>query len=173
MSYRVLCAVAAGMAVSGFAAQALGCDRVLPESLRILDCRLADATSEALPLSPTLRAQVAEIESQHGVVYVTTRVVVRPGTPHRLAGVTANNVDRAGDRLIVRVEVSPFHDDTAIATLAHELHHVTEILRHADAHEYYSVSATTVETDGAQEVERLVLHELRTVRAGHKVARHP
>jgi hypothetical protein len=164
MVNRVAFVLGAVVAAAASSVPAAACDRVLPTQLRILDCRLADATADALKVSPTLREQVAQIEALHGVVYVTTRFVVRPGTPHRLVGATANDVVRSGDLSITRVELTRSYEAGAIATLGHELHHVVEILSGANAHEYYAGSSATFETDAAQDVERSVLRELRAAR---------
>jgi hypothetical protein len=62
------------------------------------------------------------------------------------------------------VEVTRAYDDQGIATLGHELHHVIEILRGVDAGEYQSVSSVAVETEGAFNVERMILRELHSAR---------
>jgi len=155
--------VTAASAVAG-SRQAAACDRPLPSHLRILDCRLADAAAVALGQSPTLREQVTQIEALSGAVYVTTRDEIRTANGRRLLGETVDHIDVAGSQRIVRVEVTKACDAQGIATLGHELHHVIEILRGVDAGEYRSVSSTTLETEAAFKVERMILHELRSVR---------
>ena len=161
----------AAMAASGYLprAQELShrapCSVELPASVRIMDCRLATCLSNALPRSATLRGLTDRIDGLHGLVYITTAVAIRSRNNHRLLGLTWNTLVAAGSHWIARVEIERRYDDEAIALLAHELHHVIELLEPTDGRRDGSqITEGVLETNEAQDVQRRVRRELGSAR---------
>ena len=140
------------------------CGVEIPRALRVLDCRLAASIARDLPHSATLRALVARIEELHGLVYVTTAMEIRRRNNHRLLGATSSAITVAGPCRLVRVEVERRYDESGTAVVAHELHHVSELLQSPNADPGREISSGIRETNEAQDVERRVARELRAGR---------
>lgn len=91
--------------------------------IRASDSRVTNAIAEGLARSETFRALVHRIESQDVIAYVE----MQPQLSGRLSGVM-NWVIAAGRFRYVRVGLNPEHTGPQlIATLAHELQHVSEV----------------------------------------------
>jgi hypothetical protein len=148
----------------------------LPGHLRVLDPRLAEAIAGGAQRSATLRRLIDRIGELDGIVYVIPAVQVRPGTNHALLAALSHQVTVAGSTRILRITVGHNYGDSAVATIAHELRHASEVLEDPGVRTAgditalferigYSVYAGVMETTAAQEIERTVARELRV--AGH------
>jgi hypothetical protein len=125
-----------------------------------------------LQRSATLQQVVKRIGELEGIVYVVSAVNVRPGKNHVLLAALAHDVTVAGTTRILRIVVGHNYGDAAVATIAHELHHATEVLKDpgvrtaADMTTLFErigrpVYAGVWETTAAQDIERTVEQELR------------
>lgn len=88
------------------------------------DVRVASLLRAGLERSPTLRALVDRIEESHVIVYLE----MQPRLKARLSG-CVSWVTAVGKYRYVRTSINPEQSlDAQIAALAHELHHVVEII---------------------------------------------
>ena len=92
--------------------------------IRPQDARVARLLQEGLDRSATLRALVDRVEAGNVIVYVKTEVGLAGHLDGGLTWLAAS-----GGFRYVRVSIGPrLQGDAVIATLAHELQHVAEIL---------------------------------------------
>jgi len=148
----------------------------LPGHIRVLDRRLADVIACGIQRSATLRRMVDRIAELDGIIYVTATVKVRPETNHVLRAALVHEVAVAGTSRILRVVVAHNHGDDAVATIAHELQHATEVLESPGVRSAADVTALfkrigrevyagVWETVEAGNIERTVAQELRASRS--------
>jgi hypothetical protein len=138
--------------------------------IRPTDDRAAALLLNGLERSARLRALADTIDAAHVVVYLTVDPRVDAGLAGRLTF-----MGNAGRYRYVRVAVNPrLSGDVLIATLAHELQHVVEVIEHPDVTSERSLGklyerigrSTRVggiqgwETSAAQEVTYEVRREL-------------
>jgi hypothetical protein len=83
---------------------------------------------EGYDQSTTFRALVDEIEGQAGIVYIEATVAVPQGLDGALLHLVSGSSELPLLRVMLRRGLSR---EYGIATLAHELQHVAEFLRHA------------------------------------------
>jgi hypothetical protein len=151
-----------------------GCVVVLPEQVRVQDCRLARTVADALQISATLREEFERIAALKGIVYIDTSRYVSL-TRRNMRGILSHQVGVSGSICVLRVTLIIDYGDRAVATLAHELFHAIEVLEHPDARTEKAIDALfasigeamayqTFETTGAIEKGRKVLEELRDAR---------
>jgi hypothetical protein len=143
---------------------------MLPDHIRPRTCAMAAVTASALGRSPTFRRMVDRIGRLKGIVYIIPSAYVEPGTRRVLPGALLQRVTWAGDHRVLYVLVKPESGDRPAITMAHELHHVLEVLEagaacDSDVEAYFArmgsrTSAWVVETPGAADVERQVRREL-------------
>jgi len=94
-----------------------------PPPLRIVDRSLMDVVREGTERSTTLRSLVAHLQDSHAIVYVSLVTL-----PHCTAGLT-HFMATSGGWWYLSVELDgKLQPMDLIATLAHELQHVTEIV---------------------------------------------
>ena len=147
------------------------CDaRPAPRHIRVMNCQLQWIVATGLDRSPTFRQLVGRVDALDGIVYVNSGLAHRPGTSHQLDGLLQHRVVMAGSHRLTFVTMAPASGKRAVATLAHELQHVIELLEsdatsEADAYELFrrigiTVAASEMETAGALEIQRAVLKEL-------------
>ena len=143
---------------------------MLPDHVRPGSCAMAAVTASALGRSQTFRGLVDRIGSLKGIVYVTPSAYIEPGTRRVLTGALLPRMTWAGEHRVLYVLVKPGPGDRPAITLAHELHHVLEVLEagaacDSDVETYFErigvrTGAWVVETPGAVDVERQVRREL-------------
>lgn len=105
--------------------------------IRPIDKRVKALLGSGLERSALLRELVAQIESSDVIVYVGMSPVVRRG----MAG-ALTFVSDAGPFRYLRATLSPeLTNDQAISALAHELHHVTEIMAHPEVRSESTLAA--------------------------------
>jgi hypothetical protein len=147
------------------------CDAVRsPEHIRVANCGLQRLVATGLDRSPTFRELVGRVSALDGVVYVATGLAFQPRTSHMLDGLLSHRVVMAGSRRLTFVTMGPSSGDRAVATLAHELQHVIELLE-SDATSPAEIDKLfqkigfepaegRTETEHALEIQRVVLKEL-------------
>jgi hypothetical protein len=168
---RILTAVLVAMTMG---TKAFGCDAVLPDHVRILDCRLAAAVANAAGTrSMSLKDLLDRVERTNGLVYVAAPPISGPAT--RLLGGLSHRVSAAGPYRVLTIVVSGKVDDATIATVGHELRHALELLElsaatnEADVDAFFNgigwhTSERTVETQAAMDAGNAVARELKTSR---------
>jgi hypothetical protein len=144
--------------------------------IRPTDARVRAALADGLRRSGIVRGLVARIEASDVFVYLG----MSPHMPDGLSGRLTFAGD-AGRFRYLRVELSPiFNTDQVIAALAHELHHVVEVIDHPEVrsdrtlltlyqrigHASRATRVSGWETTAALDVGYDVRRELRQVRAG-------
>ena len=152
------------------------CQSELPRHVRVFDCRLAVALADGLQRSPMLQRLVGRIASLNGIVYVVFEPT--PAVRKNLLGYLSHQVTVAGTTSVLRVTVLRNQGDTAIATLAHEFRHATELLedgarKEADVRAFFERNANRTapgvfETDEAIAAGHSVLRELRATKPGRR-----
>jgi hypothetical protein len=155
------------------AAEAGTCPPTLPSQVRVMDCRLAALLADGLTRSATLRQLVDRIAALDGIVYV----VFEPTPPvnKTLRGALSQPVAVSGRVRLLRIVVRDNRGDAALATVAHELRHATELLEEPGALTDAAVAALFLrigielrpgvfETDAAIVSERAVFRELHESR---------
>jgi len=163
----------AGLLTVAMSGNALACDVRLPDHVRILDCRLAAAVSDAAVRSPMLKDLLDRVERADGLVYITQPPIVGPAT--RLLGGLSHDVSVAGRYRVLRIFVSGRLDDRTIATVGHELRHALEVLELSTACTEAEVDALferlgwqtgprAVETQAARDAGDAIWRELRASR---------
>lgn len=156
------------------AASPAPCPAVLPAHIRVMNCRLAMTLASGLERSATLRRLVSGIATLNGIVYVVFEPA-QPGRKTPLLGSLSHQVGFSGPIAVLRITVLRDTGDGAIATLAHELRHATEVLEDGEARNEDAVDAlfarigTKVqrgvsEAKAALDTERIVFSELREAR---------
>lgn len=152
-----------------------GCDAVLPDHVRILDCRLAVAVaSAAAGRSASLKDLLDRVERTDGLVFLTAPPVTGPAT--RLLGGLSHRVSTAGRYRVLTIVVPGKVDDATIAIVAHELRHALEVLELSAATNEGDVDALfnrigwhtserTVETQAAMDAGNAVARELKASKA--------
>jgi hypothetical protein len=149
------------------------CLPVLPSHIRVTNCRLAASLADGLVRSPTLRQLVEGVAALHGIVYVV--VEPAPLVNKTLLGALSHRVSGSGSIRVLRINVRRDRGDAAVATVAHELRHATELLEDTSARTDADVSARfarigvelragVFETDAAIASERAVFRELHESR---------
>jgi hypothetical protein len=131
---------------------------------------MAAQAVSALRRSPTLKRMVDRIAALKGIVYVTPQAYLEPGTRRVFDGALLHRLTWAADHRVLYVLVRPQSGDRTAITMAHELHHVLEVLEagagcDGDVETYFEHAgarsgAWVLETAGAIEVERQVRREL-------------
>jgi hypothetical protein len=140
--------------------------------LRITDVKTAALIEVGLEASVTLRGLIAEIESGDVIVHVDRERFM----PGRQTG-RMRFVSRAGTRRYVRVSIrAELPPHRFIAAIAHELQHVSEVIRNPEVrdaaslehlyrrigHEYRRRDRPAFETDAALRVAAEVRREINT-----------
>jgi hypothetical protein len=149
----------------------LACDTVLPDHLRVLDCRLAKALAGAAGRSAQLSDLIDRVSHTDGLVYVTPLPTQGPAS--RLLGGFSHDISVAGPFRVLRIVLPSQYNDTAIAIAGHELRHALEVLEMSTARTEAEVEALydrigwrtsgrTVETQAALDAENAIARELRT-----------
>jgi hypothetical protein len=148
---------------------------VLPDHVRILDCRLATAVAGAASRSATLNDLLQRVQRTDGLVYITPPPLTGPGT--RLLGGFSHDISVAGSHRVLRIFVGTERNDAAMATIGHELRHALEVLElssattEAEVDALYTrlgwqTSAHTVETQAALDAGNAIARELRASPSG-------
>jgi hypothetical protein len=126
--------------------------------------------AEGYSQSATFKALVDEVEGLPGIVYIDATVAV----PHGLDGALLHRTAGSRELPILRVQLRwNLSAAEGIATLAHELQHVAEVLRAGQALDASGISAlfasidtahvpgsSRFETEAAQQVTARVRNEL-------------
>jgi hypothetical protein len=165
--------LAAGLMTAALSGKALACEATLPDHLRILDCRLADAVAAATPRSATLRDIVERVQRSDGLVFVSQSDGI--GMVRHAAGGLSHQITRAGHYRVLKIFVSTSVDDSAIATVGHELRHALEVLELSTASSEAEVDALfdrlgwhagvrAVETQAARDAGDTIQRELRAAK---------
>jgi len=126
--------------------------------------------AEGYERSATFKALVDEIDTLPGIVYIETGTVMRPGLDGALLHTVAGSRESPLLRVVVRWSLTRA---TGIATIAHELQHVVEVLRAGEVTDSSAMTAlfesigktqprgaSQFETEAAREVTLRVLDEL-------------
>lgn len=126
---------------------------------------------EGYERSETFRALVDEIEALPGIVYIDATVAMPHGLDGALLHVVAGSRDLPLLRVVLRLSLNR---TGGIATLAHELQHVAEVLRAGQTADSSAMAAlfasideadrngsSHFETQAARQVTARVLDELR------------
>jgi hypothetical protein len=169
--------LAATMMLSAVGTRLLACDAVLPDHVRILDCRLTAAVASAAGRSATLNDLLQRIQRSDGLVYITAPPPTGPAT--QLLGGFSHAVSVAGPNRVLRIFVSGKVDDSRVAIVGHELRHALEVLELSSArseaevealydHLGWRTSAHTVETQEALDAGTAISRELRVARIKDK-----
>ena len=122
--------------------------------------------------SSTFKTLVDEIDSRSGIVYIQQAVTLSRGMEGALLHSVAGSPDMPILRVLLKTNLA---QDRAIAILAHELHHVLEVLRAGPPHDAAAMAAlfatldhqtadSTFETEDARAITSLVMSELRANR---------
>jgi hypothetical protein len=182
MGWKPWCAI--GLTLLGYAGQAsaepaIDCAAQLPGQLRVLDCEVANAVSDAIGRSSSLQSMVARIGELKGIVYVTAPVDVTRKTT--LAGGFFHRIVSVGETRLLWIALAheSRYSDHSMAILGHELRHVLEVLEsretrtEADVDALYGrighvTGAGIVETDAAFTMGRQVERELALSRHAAK-----
>jgi hypothetical protein len=127
--------------------------------------------TEGYERSATFRALVDEIDGLHGIVYIDGMAAVPAGLDAALLHTVAGSRELPILRIVVRFSLSR---TVGIATLAHELQHVAEVLRAGQTtdssamtvlfraiDETHGVGSGRFETQEARQVAARVRNELR------------
>jgi len=142
---RILATTLAAMTLG---TNVFGCDAVLPEHVRILDCRLATAVANAAAgRSAVLKDLLERVQRTDGLVFLTPPPPTGPAT--RLLGGFSHKISAAGRYRVLRIVVSGKVDDASIAIVGHELRHALEVLE---------LSAATTEADVDALFDRIGWH---------------
>jgi hypothetical protein len=168
----VAIALLSAMMVSA-GAEAGDCPPTLPGQLRVMDCRLAASLADGLTRSATLRQLVDGIAALNGIVYVV--VEPTPAVNKTLLGGLSHRVAVSGSVRVLRITVRQDRGDAAVATVAHELRHATELLEEPAARTDATVDVLfarigvelrpgVFETNAAIVTERAVFRELHESR---------
>jgi hypothetical protein len=169
--------LAAAMMMSTVGTSLLACDVVLPDHVRVLDCRLTAAVASAASRSATLSDLLQRVQRSDGLVYITAPPPTGPAT--QLLGGFSHNVSVAGPNRVLRIFVSGKADDPGMVIVGHELRHALEVLELSSArteaevealydHLGWRTSAHTVETQEAIDAGTAIGRELRASRTAHR-----
>src|SRR5512140_3114382 len=101
---------------------------ILPDHIRPSSCAMAAQTVSALSRSPTLKRIVDRIAVLKGIVYVIPKAYLEPGTRRVFDGALLHRLTWAADHPVLYVLVRPESGDRPAITMAHEFHHVLEVL---------------------------------------------
>jgi hypothetical protein len=149
--------------------------------IRPSDKRVSDLLAMGMERSPLVRGLVNTIESGQVIVYIGMNPLMQRG----LAG-CVTFVSDAGRFRYLRAMLNPdLTTEQVIAALAHELHHVTEIMAHPDVRSESALASlyrrignenrrsarSGWETDAAQQVGSDVRRELKEHAAAATIAR--
>jgi hypothetical protein len=159
------------------ATRLLACDAVLPQQVRILDCRLATAVAAAAGRSPMLNGLLNRIQHTDGLIFITPPPVT--GQVTHLLGGFSHNVSVAGSHRVLRIVVTGGSNDAEISIVGHELRHALEVLELSNATTEGQVDALyerigwrtsghTVETQAALDAGNTIARELQ---ASSKIGR--
>jgi hypothetical protein len=122
------------------ATSVFGCDAVLPDHLRISDCRLATAMANAAARrSAVLKDILERLERSDGRVVVTAHPPTRQATP--LLGGLYHTVSVEGNLRVLSIVVFGEVDDAMVAVVGHELRHALEVLELSSARTKTEVDA--------------------------------
>lgn len=171
---RILAAAVMTMTVG---TKVLACEAVLPDHVRILDCRLMTAVANAASRSATLNDLLQRVQRTNGLIYITPPPPIGPAT--RLLGGFSHGISVAGSYRVLRIFVSGRRDDAAIAIVGHELRHALEVLELTSATTEAEVEALydrlgwrtsehTVETQAALDTGNAIARELRASSIAHR-----
>jgi hypothetical protein len=138
-----------------------------------MDCHLAALIADGLLRSATLRRLVDGIAALNGIVYVV--VEPTPSVHKTTLGALSHRVGVSGNLRVLRIVVRQNRGDAALATVAHELRHATELLEDPAAQSDAAVTALfarigvelergVFETNAAIVSARVVFRELHESR---------
>ena len=151
------------------ATKLVACEAVLPDHVRILDCRLAGAVASAASRSAVLNDLLEHVQRTNGLIYVTPPPVIGPAKD--LLGGLSHDISVAGSFRVLRIFLPGKRDDAAMAIVGHELRHALEVLEtsattRAEVDALYdrigwSTSERSVETQAALDSQYTIERELR------------
>ncbi|HEX6464311.1 MAG TPA: hypothetical protein VFZ98_07660 [Vicinamibacterales bacterium] len=162
--------LAAALVTMGVGTRLLACEAVLPDHVRVLDCRLAGAVADAAGRSATLNDLLQRVQRSDGLIFITPLPPTGPAA--KLLGGFSHDVSVAGSYRVMRIVVQKNTDDSAMAIVGHELRHALEVLEMSSARTEAEVdalyerlgwrtSAHTVETQAALDAGHTIARELR------------